>query len=69
MCDESVPRLALSVPEFQRSIGVGRRKAYEIAGLIGVRVDGRVIVPVAAIEQWLEGLSADSIERELARSD
>jgi hypothetical protein len=56
MCDESVPRLALSVPDFGASIGVGRRKAYELAGQIGVRVDGRLIVPVTAIERWLEGL-------------
>lgn len=41
--------------ELQTSIGVGRRKAYEIARQIGVHVDGRLIVPVAAIEKWLEG--------------
>lgn len=51
MCD--APKIALSVAEFQVSIGVGRRKAYELAREIGVHVDGRLIVPVASIERWL----------------
>lgn len=59
MCDRA-PKLAFSVPEFQASIGVGRRKAYEIARAIGVRVDGRLIVPVAAAEAWLERLRGDA---------
>jgi hypothetical protein len=48
------PKLAMNVPEFGRSIGVGRRKAYEIARRIGIRVDGRLIVPVKSVEQWME---------------
>lgn len=56
MCD-GVPKLALSVPEFGTSVGLGRRKAYEIARQIGVHVDGRLIVPVAAIEAWLAELA------------
>lgn len=56
MCDG--PKIALKVwPEFGTSIGVGRRKAYEIAREIGVRVDGRLIVPVTSIEAWLDRLN------------
>lgn len=57
MCD--APRIALSVAELQHSIGVGRRKAYEIAREIGVYADGRLIVPVASIEKWLEKLASE----------
>jgi hypothetical protein len=58
VCD--TPRLALSVAEFGRSIGVGRRKAYQLAREIGIYADGRLLVPVTAIEAWM---SARSDER------
>lgn len=60
MCDEPpVPRLALRVwPDFGQAMGFGRRKSYEVAREIGVRVDGRLIVPVKTAEAWLEGLRA-----------
>jgi hypothetical protein len=64
MCDTPVPKLALSVGEFAASIGVGRRKGYEIAGKIGVRVDGRLLVPVDAAKAWLETLRTERPEVE-----
>jgi hypothetical protein len=54
VCDAQ--RLALSVSDFGKSTGLGRRKSYEVARRIGVRVDGRLIVPVAAAERWLASL-------------
>jgi hypothetical protein len=60
MCD--VPKLALSVLEFGASTGLGRRKSYEVARRIGVRVDGRLLVPVTSAKEWLEGLREESSE-------
>jgi hypothetical protein len=54
MCE--APRIAISVADFGQSIGVGRRKAYEIAREIGVHIDGRLIVPVTSIEKWLDAI-------------
>lgn len=50
-------RLTLTVPEVAARLGIGRNQAYELAraGRIPViRLGKRMLVPVAALERWLE---------------
>ncbi|MBT9260208.1 MAG: helix-turn-helix domain-containing protein [Clostridiales bacterium] len=50
-------RLTLSVPEVAHMLGIGRNTAYELARagkLPVVRLGKRFLVPVAALERWLE---------------
>lgn len=50
-------RLTLTVPEVAQMLGIGRNTAYELARagrLPVVRLGKRFLVPVAALERWLE---------------
>lgn len=50
-------RLALNVPEVARCLGIGKNQAYALAraGRIPtIRLGKRFLVPVAALERWLE---------------
>lgn len=49
-------RLALSVPEMGKALGISRSKAYQLANRADfptVRVDGRVIIPLEGLREWL----------------
>lgn len=51
-------RKTLSVPEAATALGIGRSAAYEAArtgDLPTIRVGRRLLVPIVALERWLEG--------------
>ena len=51
-------RMTYTIPEAGRILGIGRNSAYEAArrGEIPViRIGGRIVVPVAALEHMLGG--------------
>ena len=51
-----VERVALTVEETAKALSISRNTAYALvrrADFPSVRVGGRWIVPVAALEQWL----------------
>jgi hypothetical protein len=50
-------RLTISVPEAGRRIGIARCKAYELTrrpGFPVLKIGKRLLVPVAALERWVE---------------
>lgn len=50
-------RLAVSVPEAARMLGVGQATLYQYvrAGLIPhVRIGRRIVIPLKALEEWME---------------
>lgn len=49
--------ICLSVPELAKRLGISRVGAYQLANSAGfptVRIGRRLLVPVAALERWLE---------------
>lgn len=55
-------RLALSVPEMAKALGISRVKAYQLANRANfpaVRLDGRIIIPVEQLRKWLDRGGAD----------
>lgn len=49
--------ICLSVPELAKRLGISRVGAYQLANSAGfptVRIGRRLVVPVAALEKWLE---------------
>ncbi len=51
-------RLAVSVPEAAARLGLARSTAWELVWsgqLPSARVGHRVLVPIGALERWLEG--------------
>ena len=47
----------ISVPEMAARLGISRISAYQLANSAGfptVRIGRRLLVPVAALEKWLE---------------
>lgn len=55
---ESTAKLAYSVEEFARAIGISLNHAYALVrgGQVkAVRAGSRWVVPVKAVERWLEG--------------
>ena len=51
-----VERLAVSIAEAAKMCGIGRTLAYQLAlrGELPVRrIGGRMIVPIAALKEWL----------------
>ncbi len=58
MEQETPKKLAYSVEEFARVIGVSRNHAYGLlrGGQVrAVRAGSRWVIPVKAVERWLEG--------------
>lgn len=54
--DKTIPRFALSVPEFARSLGISERHARDLVAEEAVRTvksGRRVLVPISAIEEYL----------------
>lgn len=50
-------KLCISVPEAAKLLGISRPKAYELAQRADfpkVRLDRRILVPMAGLEHWLE---------------
>lgn len=48
-------RLALSIPEAARALGVGERMLRaQLAEVPHVHIGGRVVIPVDAMRAWLE---------------
>lgn len=46
----------LSLGEVQKTLGVGRSKVYQLAGLVdfpAVRIGRRIVVPEEALRAWL----------------
>ncbi|MGH9890828.1 MAG: helix-turn-helix domain-containing protein [bacterium] len=50
-------KLCISVPEAARLLGLGRNSVYEAVGrgeVPAVRIGRRLVVPIRALEAWLE---------------
>lgn len=55
---EVAVKLALTIPEAGKAIGVSGRQIYNLArtsGLPTIKVGGRRLVRVADLEQWIKG--------------
>lgn len=51
-------KLTLTVPETAERLGIGRNSAYEAArkgDIPTIRIGNRILVPIAALEQLLDG--------------
>lgn len=49
-------RLCYTVQEMAHVLGIGKNKAYELVNrqdFPSVRLDGRIIIPVEALNRWL----------------
>lgn len=49
-------KLCYSVQEMASVLGIGRNKAYELVnqkGFPALKLDGRIIIPVDALNRWL----------------
>ena len=50
-------KLALSIPEFCRAVGISRRSYYSLQehdqGPPVVRIGGRVVIPIEGAKAWL----------------
>jgi hypothetical protein len=58
-----LPPLAVSVAQFSELVGLSRDAAYKLARRLGRRVGGkrgRLIVPLAAVHEWLAGKEVPS---------
>lgn len=58
--EPEMSRLAVSVPEAGRALGIGRNRAYEAAAsgeLPTLRFGKRIVVPIAALERMLAAAS------------
>jgi hypothetical protein len=63
--DENLPKLAYTVPEFQKATGVGRTRLYEeirLGRLRLTKVGRRSIIAVGDARAWLDGCRADWTE-------
>jgi len=55
-------KLTLTVPEAARVLGIGKNLAYDAVArgeIPSIRVGGRILVPVLALEKMLSGRSGD----------
>jgi hypothetical protein len=60
VCD----RIAYSVADIQRLLGISKRSALAVANRIGIRVSpNRIIVPAVRLERWLAGDESPFPER------
>ena len=51
-------KLTISVPEAARRLGIGKNLAYDAVArgeIPSIRVGGRILIPVAALDQMLVG--------------
>lgn len=58
-------RIAISVQELGKRLGVSRAKAYELvksAGFPSIRLGGRILVPAVQLEGWI----AQQLEQQAA---
>ena len=56
MKNEVENRLCYTVQEMAQVLGIGKNKAYELVNrqdFPSVRLDGRIIIPVEALNRWL----------------
>lgn len=59
----NMERMAISVPEVAKLLGVSKGKAYELAKMEGfpaVQIDKRILVSVKGLERWLETMTTTS---------
>jgi excisionase family DNA binding protein len=50
-------RIALTVPEMAKSLGIGVNKAYDLLHIEGfpcIRVGGKYIIPIEPLKKWME---------------
>ncbi len=50
-------RIALTVPEMAKSLGIGIYTAYDLLHIVGcrfIRVGGRYIIPIDPLKRWME---------------
>lgn len=55
---EVLPKLAYSVEEFAQVVGLSRNHAYALVrggALKALKAGSRWVIPVKAVERWLEG--------------
>lgn len=58
----TAPRLALTLNEAAKSIGLSRRSTWTLLNsgqMPGTKIGGKWIVPVAALQQWLAERAAE----------
>ncbi|MCI2047820.1 MAG: helix-turn-helix domain-containing protein [Faecalibacterium sp.] len=51
-------KLALSVPEMAKALGIGIENAYDLckrADFPAIRIRGRIIIPADGLKNWLSG--------------
>ena len=56
-------RLALSVPEMGKALGISRSKAYQLVNredFPSVRLGSRVIIPIEGLREWLNRGGTDA---------
>lgn len=56
-------RMAISMPEAAKLLGLSKAKGYELAKMEGfpaVRIGGRILVSVKGLERWLETMTTTS---------
>ena len=59
----NMERMAISVPEAAKLLGVSKAKGYELAKMEGfpaVQIDKRILVSVKGLERWLETMTTTS---------
>lgn len=59
----NMERMAISVPEAAKLLGVSKCKAYELAKMQGfpaVQIDKRILVSVKGLERWLDAQTTAS---------
>jgi hypothetical protein len=54
MKKSKIPKMAMSVADLGETLGLSRDASYRLANKIGVKVGGRLLVPVRAVEELLE---------------
>lgn len=58
-------RLAMTVPDLQQALGIGRDAAYALANRAdfpSIRVGKKIIVPREAFQRWLDRQTAEKMK-------
>ena len=53
---EKINKLTYTVPEMSQALGLGRNTAYDLvnrADFPAIRVGGKILVPIEALNKWL----------------
>ena len=53
---EKINKLTYTVPEMAQALGLGRNTAYDLvnrADFPAIRVGGKILVPIEALNNWL----------------